>query len=91
MGILHAVYGEAGASSMIDDGSLLGMPGAGALTAPLAATQFARTERWSFQYLASLGISLLNTFLLISIFRFKRQEGAYSRDHPNDDKINSFF
>lgn len=48
--------------------------GAGALCAPLSATQFFKMQHWSYQYLVSLGIALLNTVLLVVVFRFKRQE-----------------
>ena len=49
--------------------------GAGALSSPLIATQFAQLPHWSFHYLASLGIALINTVLLITVFRFKSQDG----------------
>ncbi|KAI9463115.1 MFS general substrate transporter [Boletus coccyginus] len=48
--------------------------GAGALSSPLVATQFAQLPRWSFHYLTSLGIALTNTFLLVAVFRLKSQE-----------------
>ncbi|KAF7983221.1 hypothetical protein HWV62_23506 [Athelia sp. TMB] len=50
--------------------------GAGAFCSPLVATQFAQEERWSFHYLVSLGIALLNTVILVAVFRFKSQDGA---------------
>ena len=53
-------------------------PGAGALVAPLVSTQFARSDRWSFHFLCSLGVAFLNTVSLIAVFQFKRQEGSYS-------------
>jgi fucose permease len=49
--------------------------GVGALTAPLVATQFTQLHRWSFYYLTSLAVAMLNTVLLICIFRFKTQDG----------------
>ena len=49
--------------------------GAGALVAPLVSTQFSQLPRWSFHYLASLGIALSNTVMLIAVFRFKTQDG----------------
>ncbi|KAI0760315.1 MFS general substrate transporter [Fomes fomentarius] len=55
-------------------GILHAIYGAGALAAPLAATQFSQLTHWSFHYLVSLGISVSNTILLIVIFRFKDQD-----------------
>ncbi len=43
------------------------------------ATQFSQLSRWSFHYLASLGIAVLNTILLIAVFRFKNQDGRSRR------------
>ncbi|KAF8234579.1 MFS general substrate transporter [Tricholoma matsutake] len=48
--------------------------GAGALCAPIVATQFAQARRWSFHYLVSLGIAISNTIMLIAVFRFKTQD-----------------
>lgn len=48
--------------------------GAGALCAPLVATQFAQARHWSFHYLVSLGIAISNTIILITVFRFKTQD-----------------
>lgn len=42
---------------------------------PLVATQFAQLHRWSFHYLISLALAILNTTLLVCIFKFKTQEG----------------
>lgn len=50
--------------------------GAGALAAPLVSTQFAQADRWSFHYLCSMGIAVLNTVSLIAVFRLKSQEGS---------------
>ncbi|KAH7918670.1 MFS general substrate transporter [Leucogyrophana mollusca] len=50
------------------------MAGAGALSSPLAATQFAQASRWSFHYLASLGVAITNTVLLMIVFRLKPQD-----------------
>ncbi|EKM75157.1 hypothetical protein AGABI1DRAFT_123344 [Agaricus bisporus var. burnettii JB137-S8] len=52
--------------------------GAGALTAPLIATQFAQLPRWSFHYLVSVGIALCNVILLLVVFRFKTREECFS-------------
>ncbi|KAJ2915494.1 hypothetical protein MD484_g4896, partial [Candolleomyces efflorescens] len=48
--------------------------GLGAFGSPLVATQFAQMERWSFHYLVSLGLAVLNTLIMILVFRFKSQE-----------------
>ncbi|KAI9567524.1 major facilitator superfamily domain-containing protein [Boletus coccyginus] len=48
--------------------------GAGALSAPLVATRFAQLPHWSFHYLASLGIALTGTILLIAVFRLESRE-----------------
>ncbi|KAF8137341.1 major facilitator superfamily domain-containing protein [Boletus edulis] len=48
--------------------------GAGALSSPLVATQFAQLPHWSFHYLASLGVALINTVLLVAVFRLKSQD-----------------
>jgi fucose permease len=49
--------------------------GAGALCAPLVATQFAQLPHWSYHYLVSLGIAISNTIILVVVFRFKTQDG----------------
>ncbi|KAH7923445.1 MFS general substrate transporter [Leucogyrophana mollusca] len=53
---------------------LLHAVGAGALSSPLVATQFAQLPRWSFHYLCSLGVASLNTVLLIVVFGLKGQD-----------------
>ncbi|KAJ7601086.1 major facilitator superfamily domain-containing protein [Mycena floridula] len=45
--------------------------GAGALLAPLSATRFAQTTRWSFHYLVSLAFALVSTVLLAIVLRFR--------------------
>ncbi|KAG1901123.1 MFS general substrate transporter [Suillus fuscotomentosus] len=47
---------------------------AGALSSPLAATQFAQLPHWSFHYLCSLGIAFMNTVFLIAVFGLKAQD-----------------
>src|SRR5882762_3813937 len=49
--------------------------GMGAFTAPLVATQFSHSRRWSLFYLISLGIAIANVAVLIAVFRFKTQDG----------------
>ena len=44
---------------------------------PLVATQFSQMTRWSFHYLVSLGLSIINTTALVSVFKLRTQEGAY--------------
>ncbi|KAF4620264.1 hypothetical protein D9613_001062 [Agrocybe pediades] len=48
--------------------------GAGALCAPLSATQFSQMTHWSFHYLVSLTLSLLNALFLLYVFRLKGQD-----------------
>ncbi|PFH48670.1 hypothetical protein AMATHDRAFT_64868 [Amanita thiersii Skay4041] len=48
--------------------------GAGALCAPLVATQFSQLSRWSFHYLVSLAISLINLALILAVFKLKSQD-----------------
>jgi fucose permease len=49
--------------------------GIGALVSPLVATQFSTMPRWSFHFLTSLGLAIVNTCVLISVFRGRSQEG----------------
>ncbi|KAJ7927608.1 MFS general substrate transporter [Mycena leptocephala] len=48
--------------------------GAGALSSPLLATQFAQMHHWSFHYLVSLGFAILNVIMLMLNFRFRSQD-----------------
>ncbi|KIK69642.1 hypothetical protein GYMLUDRAFT_186853 [Collybiopsis luxurians FD-317 M1] len=48
--------------------------GAGALCAPLVATQFSQLKHWSYYYLVSLSVATINTVVQIAIFRFKNQD-----------------
>ncbi|KAF7349975.1 MFS domain-containing protein [Mycena venus] len=48
--------------------------GAGALVAPLVSTQFAQLQHWSFHYIVSLGVTILNTVFLGVVFRAKTQD-----------------
>jgi len=50
--------------------------GFGAVCSPLAATQFAQMRRWSFHYLISLGIAIINTVFLLLAFRGKTQDAC---------------
>ncbi|KAF7362536.1 MFS domain-containing protein [Mycena venus] len=48
--------------------------GAGALVAPLVSTQFSQLQHWSFHYIVSLGVTVLNTVFLGAVFRAKTQD-----------------
>lgn len=48
------------------------------MLSPLAATQFAQMQHWSFHYLVSLALALSNTTVLIIIFRLKSGDGLFS-------------
>jgi len=81
MGIFHAAYGDYSLSFILFALLLIGPPihlsGLGAFASPLVATQFAQLPRWSFHFLASLGIAVSNTFLLTAVFKLKHQDGTY--------------
>jgi len=72
-------------------GLLMATYGAGALSSPLVATQFAQLPRWNFHYLTSLGIAITNTIALIIVFRLKRQGeclaeiGIVDADHSSSE------
>ncbi|KAG6857075.1 hypothetical protein H0H87_010040, partial [Tephrocybe sp. NHM501043] len=55
-------------------GVLHAVYGAGALCSPLVSTQFAQLHRWSFHFLVSLGLAVVNTAVLVGIFKFKTQD-----------------
>ncbi len=52
------------------------LAGAGALSAPLVATQFSQLPRWSFHYLVSLGLALINICAIASVYKFRTFEGV---------------
>ncbi|KAJ7485280.1 major facilitator superfamily domain-containing protein [Mycena latifolia] len=52
--------------------------GAGALTSPIVATQFAQLHNWSFHYLVSLGLAILNVISLTLTFRFRNLDESLS-------------
>ncbi|KAL1745818.1 major facilitator superfamily domain-containing protein [Schizophyllum fasciatum] len=60
-------------------GALHAAYGFGALVAPLVSTQFAQMHRWSFHYLASMGLALLNLITSAVIFRFETQDECVAR------------
>ncbi|KIY70509.1 MFS general substrate transporter [Cylindrobasidium torrendii FP15055 ss-10] len=51
-----------------------GMYGAGAFVAPLVSTPFSKMPHWSYHYIISTGLAVLNTTILILVFKGKRQE-----------------
>jgi len=55
-------------------GCLHAFYGFGALCSPLVATQFAQMKHWSYHWLTSLGIAVVNLSLVIVTFRFKPQD-----------------
>ncbi|KIJ05092.1 Drug:H+ antiporter-1 family protein, partial [Paxillus involutus ATCC 200175] len=64
--------------------------GAGALSSPLVATQFAQLPHWSFHYLVSLGIAVINTILLILVFGLKNQDDCLAQiGHPRGEQNTS--
>ncbi len=50
--------------------------GFGALVAPLISTQFAEQKHWSFHYMISCALYILNTTMIWFVFRGRRQDGA---------------
>ncbi|KAF5363222.1 hypothetical protein D9758_008408 [Tetrapyrgos nigripes] len=55
--------------------------GAGALAAPLISTQFSRHPSfWSYFYIVSVGIGILNVTCLIGTFRFKGREECLAEE-----------
>ncbi|EIW85949.1 MFS general substrate transporter [Coniophora puteana RWD-64-598 SS2] len=55
-------------------GFIMSCYGAGALCAPLVATQFSALPRWSFHYLASLGLAVANWVVMAVVFKGKTQD-----------------
>ena len=87
LGLLHASYGTYILHPLIacvltvQPRQISGIPhyvGLGALTAPLVSTVFAQQKHWSFHFFISAGFSVVNTLLLVLIFRGKRQEGPFT-------------
>ncbi|KAI6148519.1 major facilitator superfamily domain-containing protein [Pisolithus tinctorius] len=63
---------------------------AGAFSSPLVATQFAQQPHWSLHYLCSFGMALLNSILLIAVFRLKNQDECLAQiGMPPCEKGNS--
>ncbi|KIO26092.1 hypothetical protein M407DRAFT_24649 [Tulasnella calospora MUT 4182] len=57
----------------VNMGILHALYGVGAFISPFIATQFSQQKQWSFNYLISAGISIINVALLLYVFRLKRQ------------------
>ncbi|KDQ09343.1 hypothetical protein BOTBODRAFT_117278 [Botryobasidium botryosum FD-172 SS1] len=53
--------------------------GCGAFAAPLVATQFFHMRRWSFYYLTSLALAVINLVALIIVFRFNTVEHVLAK------------
>ncbi|CCO32693.1 Bypass of stop codon protein 6 [Rhizoctonia solani AG-1 IB] len=54
-------------------GLLHAVYGAGAFISPLVATQFSQLTRWSFHYLISLGLAVINMIVLLVVFRLRKE------------------
>jgi hypothetical protein len=80
MGILHAAYGPFSRTLFIRATLIMNYVriGAGALCSPLVATQFSHMNHWSFHYLCSLGIAVINLTTNILVFRGRTQDGTSS-------------
>ncbi|CAE6402594.1 unnamed protein product [Rhizoctonia solani] len=63
--------------------------GIGAFIAPLIATQFAQLPRWSFHYLCSLGLALLNAFILLFVFKLRRLHEVTGAPESNTNSLQS--
>lgn len=55
-------------------GILHAVYGLGALCAPLVATQFSQQKRWSFLFVVSLGVAIVNSTICGAVFRLKTQD-----------------
>jgi fucose permease len=49
--------------------------GVGALCAPLLSTHFAVQAHWSYHYLVSAGLSILNVVSILGVFRLRQLNG----------------
>lgn len=61
-----------------------GIYGFGALSAPLVSTQFAQQKHWAFIYLVSLGIAVMNTSILLLVFRLRPEAGSCTSPSVGD-------
>ena len=77
MGIMHAVYGECDTRPIPLRPSLNAhRTGLGAFCSPLISTQFSEQRHWSFHYLTSLGVAMINLIAQCTVLRFRTQEGG---------------
>ena len=63
-------------SQIANTGESLTSLGVGALVSPLVATQFAQLPHWSFHFLTSLVVAIINVVFLTSVFKLKTQDGG---------------
>ncbi|KAF7316208.1 MFS domain-containing protein [Mycena indigotica] len=76
-----------GKNSELYMGMLHASYGAGALSSPLIATQFVSSSHWSFHYLVSLGLAILNITILATRFKFRNLEDCLRLvgEQPQED------
>ncbi len=74
MSIYQMTYGPSVVLALLSFESIV-IAGIGALVSPLSSTRFAALPRWSFHFLISLGLAVLNIISLVLVFRFKRLKG----------------
>ncbi|GLB44019.1 putative major facilitator superfamily protein [Lyophyllum shimeji] len=63
--------------------------GLGAFTAPFVATYFSGQRRWSFHYLVSASMAVLNTLSLVLVFRFKHLDELLEEGGQAPAELNS--
>jgi hypothetical protein len=80
MGYVQAAYGTPQFRTAILDRTDNLLTGAGIFASPLVSTQFAQIKHWSFHYLVSLGLTLVDIISLFLIFRGKTQDGVFFWD-----------
>ncbi|KIO26091.1 hypothetical protein M407DRAFT_15159 [Tulasnella calospora MUT 4182] len=68
----------------VNMGILHAIYGVGAFAAPFVSTQFSQQKHWSFHYLISTGVSIINVALLFYIFRLKPQN---SQQQPTSENL----
>lgn len=73
MGFFHAFYGMG--YCLTHGFELTDKTGLGALSAPFVATQFAHMRHWSYHYLISLCLAIVNTISFSTIIGFKTKDG----------------
>ncbi|KAI0947983.1 hypothetical protein AcW1_009604 [Taiwanofungus camphoratus] len=63
--------------------------GLGAFAAPLVATYFSTNRHWSFQYLISASIAVINTIILAAVFRFRNQDDVMAEAGQEPGQANT--